>query len=149
MFAAALLLLAGHLIPLDESVYQELLKANRGRVVLVNFWATWCEPCREEMPALAALERKYRGRGLVLITVSADEPEQESDAFAFLKSNRAPFPAYLKRVSNDDRFITFVDKQWSGALPASFVFDRTGTKRRSFIGETDLKELEAAIEKLL
>jgi thiol-disulfide isomerase/thioredoxin len=147
--AAFLLLATARLTPLDESVYARLLEANRGKVVLVNFWATWCEPCRQEMPHLAEMERRYRGRGFVLLTVSADEPEQEADAYRFLEQAGIRSPAYLKRVKNDDRFITFVDKEWSGALPATFVFDRAGVKRHSFIGETELKELDAAVEKLL
>jgi thiol-disulfide isomerase/thioredoxin len=147
--AALLLLAAGRLAPLDENVYRKLLAEHRGKVVLVNFWATWCEPCREEMPHLAALEARFRGRGFTLITVSADEPEQEAEALAFLRKHRIPFPAYLKKVSNDDRFITFVDEKWSGALPASFLFDRGGVKRRSFIGEAEIQELTAEVEKLL
>jgi thiol-disulfide isomerase/thioredoxin len=147
--AALLLASTAQLAPLDESVYREILEKRRGKVVLVNFWATWCEPCREEMPHLAALARKYGARGLSLVTISADEPEQERDAAAFLKSSKVSFPAWLKRVKNDDAFITFIDKDWSGALPATFLFDRKGAKAARFVGEADLAELEVAIRKLL
>lgn len=146
---ALLLFLAPRLTPLDEDVYRRILEERRQQVVLVNFWATWCTPCREEMPHLAALERQHRARGFLLLTVSADEPEQEAEAFRFLKGQGVRFPAYLKRVKNDDRFITFVDGEWSGALPALFLYDRSGRKAASFIGETEMKDLEAAIEKLL
>ena len=146
---ALLLFLAPHLAPLDEGVYRKIVAEKRDQVVLVNFWATWCAPCREEMPHLAALERRYRARGFTLVTISADEPEQEAEAFNFLKEHAVRFPAYLKRVENDDRFITFVDAGWSGALPALFLYDRRGQKAASFIGDTEMKDLEAAIEKLL
>jgi thiol-disulfide isomerase/thioredoxin len=146
---AILFFFAPQLAPLDEGVYRKILQQQRDRVVLVNFWATWCEPCREEMPHLAALERKLRNRGFALITISADEPEQEAEAFQFLKDQGVRFPAYLKRVENDDRFISSIDAKWSGALPALFLFDRHGSKAASFIGETEMKDLEAAIEKLL
>ncbi len=137
------------LSPLDESILQQVLKSNRGNVVLVNLWATWCAPCREEMPALVALQSKLASKGLKLITVSADEPEDEASARQFLSEQKVPSPAYIKRVENDEKFIESLDPKWSGALPASFLYDRNGRKVRAFIGEVDMKELEAAIRKLL
>jgi len=137
------------LLPLDEAVYQKLIASARGKVLLVNFWATWCEPCRQEMPALAKLEQSLRGKGFRLVTVSADEPEDEAAARQFLRQAKVQGPAYLKRVKNDDAFIGTVDPKWSGALPALILFDRSGRKVRAYIGETDLKTLEAGIRKLL
>lgn len=137
------------LSPLDESILQQVLKSNRGNVVLVNLWATWCAPCREEMPALVALQSRLASKGLKLVTVSADEPEDEASARQFLSEQKVPSPAYIKRVENDEKFIESLDPKWSGALPASFLYDRNGRKVRAFIGEVDMKELEAAIRKLL
>ena len=137
------------LVPLDEAVYQKLIASAKGQVLLVNFWATWCEPCRAEMPALAKLAASLRARGFQLVTVSADEPEDEAAARQFLQKSGVQGPAYLKRVKNDDAFIASVDSKWSGALPALILFDRAGRKARTFLGETDLKTLEAAIRELL
>ncbi|MDP3001118.1 MAG: TlpA disulfide reductase family protein, partial [Bryobacterales bacterium] len=149
--AAGVLPLAAQdrLVPLDEAVYQKLIASARGKVLLVNFWATWCEPCRAEMPALAKLAASLRAQGFQLVTVSADEPEDEAAARQFLQKSGVQGPAYLKRVRNDDAFITSVDPKWSGALPALILFDRAGRKARAFTGETDLKALEAAIRELL
>jgi len=148
--AGALSLFAqGNLLPLDEAVYQKLIASAKGKVLLVNFWATWCEPCRTEMPALAQLQSNLRAKGFQLVTVSADEPEEEAAARQFLVKSNIQGPAYLKKVKDDDAFIRSVDPKWSGALPALILFDRTGRKSRAFIGETDLKDLEAAIRKLL
>lgn len=143
-----LALVLATLLPLDEARYQQVLNSHRGKVVLVNFWATWCGPCREEMPFLASLQEKFRKQGLVLLTVSADEPEQEAQARAFLKKSGILLPAYLKQAKDDDRFITAVDGKWSGALPASFLYDRQGQKVVSFIGETEPQKIEAAVRKL-
>lgn len=137
------------LIALDESALQKLIAAQKGRVVLVSFWATWCEPCREEMPALAAMESRLRPKGLKLLVISADEPEKETAARKFLESKRIPFPAYLKAAKNDENFINSMDPKWSGALPALFLYDRAGKRVKTFIGETDSKEVEAAVGKLL
>jgi thiol-disulfide isomerase/thioredoxin len=137
------------LLPLDEAVYRKVIASAKGKVLLVNFWATWCEPCREEMPALAKLHQGLASRGFQLVTVSADEPEDEAAALQFLKQSKIQGPAFLKRVKDDDAFIRSIDEKWSGALPALILFDRAGRKSRAFIGETELKTLEAAIRRLL
>jgi thiol-disulfide isomerase/thioredoxin len=152
--AVAVLLLvpvrgAEELTPVDETGYRKAIEARRGSVVLADFWATWCEPCRDEMPGLVALAKKYAGRGVVLVTVSADEPEQAGAALAFLKQTGGPLPAYIKRAKSDEDFINSVDRAWSGALPALFVYDRQGRRAASFIGETEIRNVEAAIRKLL
>jgi thiol-disulfide isomerase/thioredoxin len=134
---------------MDEAAFQRTVAALRGKVVLFDFWATWCEPCRDELPQLASLEKRFAGRGLVLVTVSADEPEQESAAAAFLRRTRIRFPAYIKRAASDEAFINSIDRKWSGALPALFLYDRQGRRAASFIGETDLAEIEASVTKLL
>ncbi len=95
------------------------------------------------MPKLAALHS--RNNNFVLMTVSADQPEQESEAFAFLKQSGVAMPAYIKRVGDDRRFIDSIDPKWSGALPALFLYDRQGKKLKAFIGETDMADLEAAL----
>ena len=152
VFAAGLAVCAAaaqSLHPLDEAGFKSTLAGHRGKVVLFDFWATWCEPCRDEMPVLAAIEKDLRGRGFVLVTVSADEPEQEAAAAEFLRSHGVRPPAYIKRARSDEDFINFIDRKWSGALPALFLYDREGKRAASFIGETDKAEIEAAIRKLL
>jgi thiol-disulfide isomerase/thioredoxin len=140
---------AAELKPVDEAGYGKLVAAAKGKVVLVNFWATYCVPCRKEMPQLVALEARLRARGFQLITISADEPEQESAAYHFIEQTKVAAPVYVKRARDDDKFINSIDPKWSGALPATFLYDRQGHKVRSFLGELDVKALSAAIEKLL
>jgi len=140
---------AADLKPVDETGYPKLVASAKGKVLLVNFWATYCVPCRKEMPQLVALESRLRAQGLQFVTVTADEPEQAKDASAFLAKTKAPAPAYIKQAKDDDKFIGAIDPKWSGALPASFLYDKTGKKVRSFFGEVNVAELEAAIRKLL
>ena len=151
--AAGLLVLptraADALVPVDETAFRKVIGSHRGKIVVADFWATWCEPCREEMPGLAALARKWRRRGVVLVTVSADEPEQEQAALEFLGKTGVPPPAYVKRASSDEDFINSVDRAWSGALPALFIYDRQGRQAGRFTGETELSQVEDAIRKLL
>jgi thiol-disulfide isomerase/thioredoxin len=137
------------LAPLDESGYRALLKSSAGNVVLVDFWATWCAPCRKEMPLLAKLDARLRAKRFKLITVSADEPEQQQAAADFLAKSSISGAAYLRRAQDDDKFISSIEPKWSGALPALFLYDRQGKLVKSFLGETEIATLEAAIQKLL
>jgi len=146
---AAALLAQPALQPVDEAGYRKILASNLPQVELVNFWATWCQPCRVEMPQLVKLEAALKGRGFKLITISADEPEQEAAARKFLSQTGVPGPWYIKRPANDEAFIEAVDRRWSGALPAGFLYDRAGRKRQMFVGETPVSTIEAAIRKLL
>jgi thiol-disulfide isomerase/thioredoxin len=136
--------------PLSEKSYAQLVASHKGSVLLVDFWATWCAPCREEMPELVRLSRAYKAKGVRLVTVSCDEPEDRSKAARFLAETGASSePAYLKQAAEDEAFITLVDKKWSGALPALFLYDRSGRLKRAFIGETEMPVLEQALRTLL
>ncbi len=137
------------LTPLDEAAYRKLIATGKGKVLLVDFWATWCKPCRAETPALVSLESKLRARGFQLITVSADEAEQEAAAGKFVSEMRVPGTAYIRRAKDDEKFIDFIDPKWTGALPALFLYDRAGRKVKAYFGETPTKEIEAAVTKLL
>jgi thiol-disulfide isomerase/thioredoxin len=137
------------LISLDERSYQQLINRSKGKVVLVNFWATWCLPCREELPQLAALHRNLASRGLKLIVVSVDEKEDAEAARRLLETLNVPSPSYLRQAKTDEAFINAIDPKWTGAVPALFLYDKQGRKVKSFIGETEIKDLEAAIRPLL
>lgn len=150
LFAAAAAVDAQQqLRPLDENAYRQIVSSHKGQVLMVDFWATWCAPCLEEMPGLVSLAEKYRGKGLRLVTVSCDEPEEEQQAYEFLCKSRAPEPFFLKAVEDDEALITFVDPKWSGALPALFLYDRNGRLVKSFVGEKDKAAVEKAIQSLL
>lgn len=110
-------------------------------VTLVNVWATWCLPCREEFPDLLRLRRTYQERGLRLVLVNADFGEGKEEAVKFLADQGVDFPTLLKD-QDDDTFINALGGGWSGALPATFVFDGTGKLLESW----EHKETYAALE---
>jgi thiol-disulfide isomerase/thioredoxin len=95
------------------------------RAVLVNVWATWCEPCREEMPDIVRAYRAHKAEGLRLVLVSSDDDENRAEAEKFLASQGVDVDSFLK-VGDDMAFINGLDPRWSGALPASFIFDGRG-----------------------
>ncbi len=134
---------------INEKNYAQLIASHKGNVLLVDFWATWCAPCREEMPQLVRLSRDLKPKGLRLVTVSCDEPEDRTKAAQFLAQAGVSEPGYLKQAAEDEAFINLVDKKWSGALPALFLYDRSGRLVRTFTGETEMPVLEEALRKLL
>ncbi len=143
---APFLLVAVTLQPVNESGYKSLVSRNRGKVVVVNFWATWCHGCRHEMPSLISFQKSHPAVKLVL--VSADEPTDQAKAQAFLESVGAPPSDYIKKAKDDDAFIAAIDPKWTGTLPATFVYDRQGRLVKAFNGEVKMDELECVVKRL-
>lgn len=146
---AGLTLTAQPLPKINETNYPKIIAAQKGKVVLVDFWATWCVPCRKEMPEIAKLEAKLKAKGFVVVPVSADEPENESAAREFLAKSGMKTNGYLKAPKDDDAFIRAIDSKWGGELPALVLYDKTGKKVQIWKGETAVSAIEAAVSKLL
>jgi len=117
-------------------------------VVLVNIWATWCVPCREEFPDLLRLREEFAPRGFELVLVSADFSAQLDNARSFLAEQGVDFETFHKR-GRDQEFIDGLDPRWSGALPASLLIDRTGIQREFWEGKVTFEQLSPLVEALL
>ncbi|HZH90691.1 MAG TPA: TlpA disulfide reductase family protein [Pyrinomonadaceae bacterium] len=125
--------------------------AGAGRPLLINFWATWCDPCRKEFPDLVKIDADYRGRGLEFILVSADDVSDiKTTVPKFLRQMRATsMPAYLLNAADTEAAIAQVDPEWGGELPATFLFDRQGKLAYRHFGIIKDAELREAINKVL
>lgn len=119
------------------------LQSLRGKVVLLNFWATWCGPCRQELPELARVQEKFRQRGLAVIAVTVDN--EVENVRGFLKKYEIKLQAlWDKKKKVADAYV--VEK-----MPSSYLIDRTGVVRFIHRGYTpeELRRIEAEIDELL
>ncbi|MEM6800899.1 MAG: TlpA family protein disulfide reductase [Bacteroidota bacterium] len=137
-------------IPLYEKYADlaPLFQFDNDTTYVINFWATWCKPCIEELPYFEALQDKYHEQKLRVILVSLDFPRQlESQLLPFLEKQKL---ASTVLVLLDGKYNEWIDKlspDWSGAIPASLIYRR---KQKQFIPDAfdDLAELEDAVNKI-
>lgn len=117
------------------------LSAYKGKVVLLNFWATWCAPCQIEMPRFAVWQKTYAAQGFEVIAVSMDD--EQTLVLEFLKKHPMPFPVLM----GDEE----LGSLYGGVLglPVTFMIDRNGTITAIFKGETRPVLIQAEIRKLL
>lgn len=116
----------------------------KGKVVLLDFWASWCDPCKASFPAMVELQKEYASRGLVIIAVNVDE--NRSDMQDFLKTHTATFTVV------HDAKQELVGEAGISTMPSSFLVDRSGKVRfvhAGFHGEETVKEYRREIESLL
>ena len=133
---------------IDANGLRKALTPSR-KPLLVNFWATWCDPCREEFPDLVKLDAEYKGK-IDFITISLDElSEIDRDVPKFLTDMKAPMPAYLLKAQDDEAAIAFVSKEWSGALPLTILYDPSGKQIYYRQGKVKIDTVRAEIDKLL
>ena len=118
-------------VTLDSSRRMKTLADYSDKVVLLNIWATWCEPCRVEMPSIEKLHREFGTRGLAVVAVSIDDPGAEQRVLDFVKELGLTF-----EVLHDPKQVTSRNYQVTG-YPETFVIARDGTIRRKVIGATN------------
>jgi thiol-disulfide isomerase/thioredoxin len=137
------------LVDLDD-VKKLIASDKQTKPLLVNFWATWCDPCRDEFPDLVQVDQDYRGKGLDFIAISLDDAADIKTAVPqFLRQMKATMPVYLLNVTDPEPVIMAVDKDWGGALPATFLYDAQRKVVFKHYGRVKTPELRDAIEKLV
>lgn len=120
------------------------LAAYRGQVVVLNYWATWCPPCRAEMPDLDRLASTYQNRGVVVLTLSDEKPEKIQKF-----TTEHPYPALTFGLFEDEKPSDWIGKQAYAGRPTTVVVDRDGKVRRLLIGGQSFDRFEQAITPLL
>jgi len=121
---------------------QHSLVDYRGQIVLVNLWATWCPPCKAEMPTLQAFYQDHASQGFVIVAISDGDPAPE--VTEFVSTYGLTFQVWL-----DPTYIATEKAFKTLNLPSSFVIDREGTIRLRWVGEIDRDTLEAYVTPLI
>ncbi|MBT8379585.1 MAG: TlpA family protein disulfide reductase [Ignavibacteria bacterium] len=125
---------------------RKIIENKTGKPLLINVWATWCAPCREEFPDLVRLADEYEDK-IDVVGISVDFPEElDSKIIPFLKKQGASFTNYVIKVIEPEDFINLLNKNWSGAVPATFIYDEKGRQVKYLIGKQSFEEFEKAIE---
>lgn len=135
---------------IDTEALKGLISQQRERPLLVNFWATFCDPCRDEFPDLVKIDKDYRPHSLEFVTVSLDDmSEINAEVPKFLDLMKATMPAYLLNVPDPEPAINFIDRRWRGDLPATYLYNEKGEVVYKHIGRVNAAELREAIEKVV
>jgi thiol-disulfide isomerase/thioredoxin len=135
----------GPLPVVDGPELLEKIRRSGHKGVVVNIWASWCDPCREELPMLARVAPKFAAQGVPIWLVSVDDPESYAAAKAVLESLHIELPA-LAAAPPLQAFKQAMSPKWPGMIPVSFLFDNTGKLRYFWAGEVYEKELTPVVE---
>ena len=132
---------------LDDAGLIKTLTPN-AKPLLVNFWATWCDPCREEFPDLVKLDAEYKGR-IDFITVTLDDPKDRTTLVPkFLAEMKATMPAYLLYSADESEIIPKIAKDWTGGMPFTILYTPNGGIAYFRQGKIKTDILRSELEKL-
>ena len=122
---------------------------NNDRPLLINVWATWCMPCREEFPDLVRISNAYKDK-IRVVGISVDDSEDlDSKVIPFIKNQKVDFEIYLLKVVDPEDFINLLNTNWSGAIPATFIYDKQGNQKDMLIGKQSNESFEKALKKVI
>ncbi len=127
-----------------------LLELHQGKVVLVNFWATWCGPCIHEIPALLSLKNRLDPSSFVLMPISLDDPMDSGWLVEEFIQERFPnWYSYLSAEPEDYLMVEELDPHWPGVLPANYLIDAGGNLARTLLGGHTEEKFEEAVHAVM
>jgi thiol-disulfide isomerase/thioredoxin len=134
---------------INEDLLNNLIKNRNGKILLINVWAAWCIPCREEFPDLVKLAYNYKD-DLDVIAISVDyKDEIETKVKPFLIQNKVLFPVYISVFKKDDELINYFNDKWNGALPGTFIYDSSGNQVNFMEGKHSYESFSSIIKILI
>lgn len=133
---------------IDKIKLEKLIKENKEKVIFINVWATWCKPCVQEFPDIVKLYDKYN-KEIEFISLSVDfgkNPEEQVQQF--LQKQNAKFKSFLVEEKSSEDVINYLNKDWSGAVPATFIYDKSGIQKAFMLGMQNFEGFEKEILKI-
>jgi thiol-disulfide isomerase/thioredoxin len=134
---------------IDALGLQKILDQYRGKPLVLTFWATWCEPCRDEYPLLNELAKQYAPQGLKVVGVSMDDDGDIILMRRFLARYKPIFPNFRKKAGGEVELRQVASPGWGGSMPATFFYAKDGRKAGEVMGEGKRETFEQAIRSLL
>jgi thiol-disulfide isomerase/thioredoxin len=127
-----------------------IVAPKKGRVLVVHFWATWCEPCRQELPELTAATGASAGKDLAVVLVSLDDRRTATaDVASFLAREKVGFVSFLMKIHDPRLFFRAVDPAWEGKIPLTMVYGRDGHVVSRLCGRQSRETISAAVQTAL
>ena len=134
--------------PIDEKGVKSLIEKRQGKILFINFWATWCIPCTEEFPDIVKLANNYPE--VEFVAVSLDHPDEiKTKIQPFLKKMKAPFVNFVAKFKDDQVLIEMINKNWNGAIPATAIYDGKGKQVFFHAKKMNYKEFEAELKRVI
>jgi thiol-disulfide isomerase/thioredoxin len=135
---------------IDLAGYQQLVAKYRGKPLVVNFWATWCEPCRDEYPLIVELAVEFKSQGISVIGINMDDDSDMNLVRRFIARTQPHFPNYRQKPGIDlDGFYRGVNPAWNGTMPQTIFYARDGRINLYFLGTRPRPVFEQAFRDLL
>jgi thiol-disulfide isomerase/thioredoxin len=134
----------------DLAGYKDVVAKYHGKGVLVTFWATWCQPCRDEYPMIISLSKEYGPQGLAVVGISLDEDADIGLVRQFIDKAQPGFPNFRQKPGIDaDAFYQGVNPDWRGTMPQTDFYAKDGHLARYFVGEKSKDAFVQAIKLIL
>jgi thiol-disulfide isomerase/thioredoxin len=133
---------------IDPTLLREIINNRNGKELFVNIWATWCAPCVAEFPDLVQLKDYYKEE-LDFIAISVDHPSDlEDEVIPFIKDHKVNFEVYIIDANYSEEVIELLSSDWGGAIPATFIFDKHGSKQIEVIGAHTFDEFKNYVDQV-
>lgn len=134
----------------STSDVNKLFTSLKGKTFMVNFWATWCPPCKKEMPDIIKLYRDYKEKGFELVLISVDDKsDKEGDLKNYLKEQGIDFVTYFNAFKKPEDMLTEIDGKWAGEIPKTYIYDSEGKQITILTGSQSYQTFENEIKKVL
>lgn len=135
---------------LEKAEAAKLKDQAKGRVLVINFWATWCHGCVGEFPEFVALDDQYREKGVKIVGISLDRASDiDSKVAPFIKKSGARFDILVPNMDDPQPIIDALTPEWTGAMPVTLIFDQSGSLVYKRFGVIDRDQVVTVLEGLL